>query len=73
MSGRKRDPIWYYFIEEKTTSGKGVKAKCKACDLLMMGIVSRMKKHKEMCTAQEQIQNDSIEDEPGVIACNSAG
>lgn len=73
MSGRKRDPIWCYFIEEKTTSGKGFKAKCKVCGTLMMGLVARMKKHKEICTAEDQIQNDAVQDEPGIQACNFAG
>lgn len=28
MAGKKKDPIWLYFIEKATVSGKGVKAKC---------------------------------------------
>lgn len=53
MAGRKKDGIWVYFIEESTSSGKGAKATCRICGLQMMGIVARMKKHKEKCASNE--------------------
>lgn len=49
MAGRKKDSVWLYFSEEATVSGKGAKAKCKVCGKEMMGLVARMKKHKETC------------------------
>lgn len=57
MAGRKKDPIWIYFKEKNTISGKGVKAICKSCNIEMMGIVARMRKHKEICSVYEE--NDS--------------
>lgn len=58
MAGRKKDDIWIYFNEEPTFSGKGVKAKCKNCGKVIMGIVARLKKHVEQCLSYDKKDDD---------------
>lgn len=60
MAGRKKDSIWLFFSELETVSGKGLKAKCKTCGKEMMGLVSRMKKHKELCRNLSDDDDSSI-------------
>lgn len=62
MAGRKKDSIWIYFSEEPTISGKGVKAKCKNCGKVLMGIVTRLRKHVEQCLSYDK--NDVDDNQP---------
>lgn len=50
MTGRKKDPIWCNFVEIKEHN-KSVKAKCKKCDIIMVGLVARMKTHLKKCNS----------------------
>lgn len=56
--GRKKDPIWQYFIEKSNKSnGKtGSRATCKKCKFELQGIVARMKTHWEVCQKTEAVQ-----------------
>ncbi|CAI6351030.1 unnamed protein product [Macrosiphum euphorbiae] len=60
MTGRRKDPIWNYFIEIKDKN-KTTRAKCLKCSMEMAGLVMRMKLHKNKCIS---ILEDSIVDEP---------
>lgn len=43
-TGRRKDPVWNYFIEIKSSgTTKGTRAKCIKCDIEMAGLVDRMK------------------------------
>lgn len=61
--GRKKDPIWQYFIEKSNKSdGKtGSRATCKKCKFELQGIVERMKKHWEVCQKTEVVQTVILE------------
>lgn len=56
--GRKKDPIWQYFIEKSNSSdGKtGSRATCKKCKVELQGIVKRMKRHWEACQKTTAVQ-----------------
>lgn len=60
MTGRRKDPIWNYFIEIKDKN-KTTRAKCLKCSMEMAGLVMRMKLHKNKCIS---ILEDSNVDEP---------
>ncbi|KAG7172414.1 putative BED zinc finger-containing protein 3, partial [Homarus americanus] len=60
-SGRKKDPLWYYF--DRIPKGKGFRAKCKKCNQEIQGIVSRMKKHMEICQKQTSTLSEGDTDE----------
>lgn len=72
MAGRKKDNIWIYFNEENTISGKGVKAKCKNCGTIMMGLVARMKKHVNKCLPCDENIVDCNPDHPQEKINNSS-
>lgn len=48
-SGRKKDPIWYYFNEKFEVGKKGRRAICKTCGKEMQGLVARLKSHYSIC------------------------
>ncbi|KAG7176839.1 putative BED zinc finger-containing protein 1 [Homarus americanus] len=60
-SGRKKDPLWYYF--DRIPKGKGFRTKCKKCNQEIQGIVSRMKKHMEICQKQTSTLSEGATDE----------
>ncbi|KAG7174794.1 putative BED zinc finger-containing protein 4, partial [Homarus americanus] len=60
-SGRKKDPLWYYF--DRIPKGKSFRAKCKNCNQEIQGIVSRMKKHMEICQKQTSTLSEGDTDE----------
>ena len=60
MSGRKADPIWYHFEKLTSKTATGCRAKCKNCGFELQGLVQRMKKHYDKCTAS----NDDVTLEP---------
>jgi uncharacterized protein YuzB (UPF0349 family) len=62
-AGRKKDPIWVYFIEVPTATGKGCRAKCKVCAKEIQGLVARLKAHHEKC---REGQDQEEVDEPDV-------
>jgi hypothetical protein len=64
MAGRKKDSIWMYFTEEPTTSGKGVKARCKTCQKVIMGLVLRMKKHVDQCSPKNADVDGTLNIQP---------
>ncbi|KAG8192983.1 hypothetical protein JTE90_028103 [Oedothorax gibbosus] len=68
MAGRKKDSIWLHFTEESTTSGKGVKAKCKNCGKVIMGLVARLKKHVAICSPDDS--EDFVLKQP-VASCST--
>jgi uncharacterized protein YuzB (UPF0349 family) len=65
-AGRKKDPVWVYFDEEKTSTDKGVriKAKCKSCGKQLQGLVARLKDHKGKCISGHIEDSDSEAPEP---------
>lgn len=63
-TGRRKDPVWNYFIEIKSNGiTKSTRAKCIKCNFEMSGLVERMKTHLSKCNLRER-------DVPNV--CNSA-
>lgn len=50
MAGRKKDPIWDHFHEIKEHN-KPSKAKCKKCNLNMVGLVARIRTHVKKCNS----------------------
>lgn len=69
MTGRKKDPIWCNFIEIKGEN-KSVKAKCKKCDVIMAGLVARMKTHVKKCNSilinNINVDEDSLSDSSSI-------
>lgn len=51
MSGRKKDSIWQFF-QIKSKSATGVRAQCKSCQKELQGLVARLKKHHQECSAR---------------------
>lgn len=53
ITERKKDPIWCTFIEniEIKEHNRSVKAKCKKCDKIMVGLVAKMRTHVKKCNS----------------------
>lgn len=52
-TGRRKNEIWKYFIEEKPVESnlKTKRVECKKCHTVIVGLVARMKTHVyETCT-----------------------
>lgn len=65
MTGRKKDPIWCNFIEIK--ENRSVKARCKKCDIIMVGLVTRMKTHVKKCNSTlVNVNEDSASDSSSI-------
>jgi len=66
MTGRKKDLIWRRFIEVKEEHNKYVKTRCKKCNAIMAGLVTRMKSHVKKCSStlinHGNIDEDSTSD-----------
>lgn len=61
FTGRKKDPIWKYFTEIKTSS-KTSKVQCNYCHTQMSGLVARMKTHfSEKCAGAESTNNEDVD------------
>lgn len=59
MTGRKRDLVWLYFDELPNKGDrKGHRAKCKKCEKILEGQVSRLKKHLEKCKGGTNTDSD---------------
>lgn len=68
MTGRKKDPIWCNFIEIKEHN-KSVKARCKKCDTIMVGLVARMRTHVKKCNStlvNVDVDEDSASDSSSI-------
>lgn len=49
-TGRRNDPGWNYFIKIKPSEkNKSTMAKCKKCNVIMSGLIKRMKTHYQKC------------------------
>lgn len=46
-TGRRKNPVWQHFVEIRSSNGKTIRAKCKLCKEDMVGLVARMKQHRE--------------------------
>lgn len=70
MAGRKKDAVWVYFDElPKDTGVKTLKAKCKSCKKVIVGLVARMKKQKANCGIDDL--SDKDDDECVVVSTES--
>lgn len=66
MTGRKKDPIWCNFIEIKEHD-RFIKAKCRKCDKIMVGLVARMKAHVKKCNSTLiNVDEDSTSDSSSI-------
>ena len=64
-AGRKSDPIWADFVKINVPDKAGSKAKCKACGLVMQGLVARLTKHASKCPGSGvQRQQATKDNEP---------
>lgn len=54
MTGRKRDVIWGKFEDvPPSENNKTVRAKCKKCGTVIVGLVQRMRTHVSNCKKWE--------------------
>lgn len=60
-AGRKKDLIWMDFNEMPVRAGvSGIRAKCKFCNTEIQGIVSRLKKHRELNCVVKSIERTNM-------------
>lgn len=65
---RKQDIIWNYFT--RTPAGTGYKAKCLTCGIVMQGIPTRMKLHKE---SHDTEASTSAAPSPDIVEVTESG
>lgn len=53
LTRRKKDPVWDFFIQTKSSYIKGTRAKCIKCGFEMAGLVDRMKTHLNKCRLRD--------------------
>lgn len=57
---RTKDIIWNNFERIKSGTATGYKAKCKACGILLQGIVDRMRVHADKCSGATETDEEVI-------------
>jgi hypothetical protein len=68
--GRKRNPVWFYFIEGPLLNSSHHEAKCKYCYVKMDGVPANMLKHlkecskisEEICNTLHNLDNNKTQD-----------
>ena len=68
-AGRTKHPVWDKF--KRIESGKGFKAECKLCGVIMMGIVKRMLNH--VCPNAPPEEDGGVEGDPPSLQEGSSG
>lgn len=67
---RRQDPVWRHFI--RTAEGKGFKAKCNKCAVVVQGHVDRLESHVEMCSAIDGDEDIQVVGTPQPTAAAAA-
>uniref|UniRef100_A0A6P7H6L1 Uncharacterized protein LOC114346820 n=1 Tax=Diabrotica virgifera virgifera TaxID=50390 RepID=A0A6P7H6L1_DIAVI len=76
MSGRKKDPIWQFYVKTTNPNKLGCRAICRKCRKDIQGLVQRLKAHHDVCNYQERntesrMSLDSFASTSSASSCSS--